>query len=145
MTTSKPYVCTARESEREIRPCECHSSFSSCSSLASTTSLLVSSISPARNTSSRMAYTYPRFNGIRACTKRLRPYLVEVEHQIKLADIVEERVLRRHRRSGTKSKQHLPGHGGCDIPSTSTNKWIASRYASSLSFASTQMQKNKPA
>jgi hypothetical protein len=32
-----------------------------------------------------------------------------------------------------------------DEPSTSTNRWIASRYASSLSFESTQMQKKRPA
>lgn len=37
------------------------------------------------------------------------------------------------------------GKGGRDAPSTSTKRCIASRYASSLSFESTQMQKKRPA
>jgi len=48
-----------RKGRKMNRSCETkdHSSLSKCSSLISTFSLLVSSISPARNTSSRIAYT----------------------------------------------------------------------------------------
>jgi hypothetical protein len=43
---------------RSLAQCTSYSSLSRCASLVNTTCLFVSSISPARNTSSRIAYTY---------------------------------------------------------------------------------------
>jgi hypothetical protein len=45
---------------RSLPQCISYSSLSKCASLVNTTCLFVSSISPAKNTSSRIAYTYTR-------------------------------------------------------------------------------------
>jgi hypothetical protein len=74
-----------------------HSSLSKCASLVRTTCLLVSSISPARKTSSRIAYTCI----IRQLPTSFPPssaaYLVEVEYQVQLTDITEESIQNLHK------------------------------------------------
>ena len=117
-----------------------HSNFSSSSNRERTTSLLVSSISPARKTSSKMAYTcrgiVVTWGRFKACDTSTN--LVKVEDEIEFTYVVEERILAQFSKSAEVQY-------GEDSPSTSTNRCIASRYASSLSFASTHTQKKSPA
>jgi hypothetical protein len=90
----------------------CYSNFSNSSNRARTTSLLVSSISPAKNTSSRIAYTCETNKDWKdgrwwfdECTNGVRKhnvlesirlvisgiaYLVKVEYKIEFANILEE-------------------------------------------------------
>ena len=74
-----------------------HSSLSRCSSLVKTTCLLVSSISPARKTSSRIAYTCTNrrvsvLSNRQRCAKFRSAItnLVEIENQVQLAHVAEE-------------------------------------------------------
>lgn len=63
-------------------------------------------------------------------------YFVEIKDQVQLADLVKECVYEDE--ITDQFTVHVQRH-------TSTNKWIASRYADSLSFASTPRQKKRPA
>ena len=83
-----------------MNPRPTHSNLSKCSNRFKTTCLLVSSISPARNTSSKIAYTYHSQHISQKKTLinlfYLHPpnstYLVKVKHKIQLAHVAEEAV-----------------------------------------------------
>ena len=77
-----------------------YSSLSKCANLVKTTCLLVSSISPAKNTSSSIAYTFALsasqiLHYAFSDPQKAQPistYLVEIKHQVQLANVTKERI-----------------------------------------------------
>jgi hypothetical protein len=79
--------------------------------------------------------------GIGTNGQKVTAHLIEIEHQVQLADIIKKGVCFLYKPPGQPSILI----GRPNAPRISTNRCMASRYASSLSFASTQTQKKRPA
>jgi len=79
--------------------------------------------------------------GIGTNDPKVRAHLIEIEHQVQLADIIKKSVCFLYKPPGQLSILI----GRPNAPRISTNRCMASRYASSLSFASTHTQKKRPA
>ena len=79
--------------------------------------------------------------GIGMKGQKVTAHLIEIEHQVQLANIIEKGICLLYKPPG----QPYILIGGRNAPRISTNRCMASRYASSLSFASTHMQKKRPA
>jgi hypothetical protein len=79
--------------------------------------------------------------GIGTNGQKVRAHLIEIKHQVQLADIIKKGVCFLYKPPGQPSILI----GRPNAPRISTNRCMASRYASSLSFASTHTQKKRPA
>lgn len=78
-----------------------------------------------------------------------RVHLVKVEDKVELAHVAEKGVcggaIAHEERTKMISEREVRFREGRDAPRTSTKRWMDSSHASSLSLASTHMEKNNPA